>query len=66
MEPSWVRDSFLGTVTDSAGPQLFLEQYGRWVGGNETRNRETSNEAESMGVDRFENLLVRESVKLCE
>lgn len=34
--------------------------------GIETRNREMSNKAVSMGVDRFENLLVRELIKLCD
>lgn len=34
--------------------------------GIETRNREMSNKAVSVGVDRFEDLLVRELIKLCD
>lgn len=44
----------LGTASGNAGLELFLEQYERWVGGIETRNREMSNEAVAMGVDRFD------------
>ena len=54
-----------GTATGSAVPEL-LEFYERQIGGIETRNREMSNKAVSMGVDRFENLLVRELIKLCD
>lgn len=64
--PSWVMEDFLGTAAGNTGPELFFEQYERWIGAIETRNRETSNEAVSLGLDRFENLLVRESVKFCD
>lgn len=60
MGPSWVKEGFLGTAIGNAGPELFLEQYGRSIGEIKARNKETSSEGESVKVDRFENLLVRE------
>lgn len=48
------RDWGLPGSGSNAGLELFLEQHEKWIGRIETRNRETSNEAVSMGVDRFD------------
>lgn len=60
---SWVREGFgvLPLVVLCLSYWCFMKD-----GGIETRNREMSNKAVSMGVDRFENLLVRELIKLCD
>lgn len=66
LRPFWVREGFWGSATTNAGPELFFEQNESRMGGAETGNGETGNEAGSVGVDKFENLLVRESVRLCD